>query len=130
MSEVNSLVTQFKFILPRGLVDEAGAVHQEGMMRLATAKDELMVDKDPRSQESSTYRALLMFSRVIVRLGNLSEVMPVQLEGLFTKDLTYLREFYNRINQQGNALIGTQCPHCNGSFNVELSLSGEPLATP
>ena len=34
------LVTEFPFVLPRGYVDAAGTVHRDGVMRLATARDE------------------------------------------------------------------------------------------
>lgn len=129
MSQEN-LTTQFDFVLPRGWLDDRGNLHREGKMRLATAKDEFAVEKDSRGQASPTYRALLMFSRVIVQLGSFTSVMPEHLEGLFTKDLAYLKEFYNRINQQGNARIATQCPHCSTAFDVELTLSGESSATP
>lgn len=130
MSAVDHLVTQFDFILPRGLLDETGNLHRQGTMRLATAKDAMLADKDPRGHDSPTYRTLVMLSQVITQLGTLPQVIPEQLEGLFTRDLAYLREFYNRINQQGSALIPTQCPHCHTAFDVELVLSGEPSATP
>jgi len=67
----------------------------------------------------------VLLSRVITRLGSLSSVTPEVLEGLFTRDLAYLREFYNRLNQQGDAYIPVQCPQCSTQFSVELSLSGE-----
>lgn len=125
-----SLITQFDFVLPRGFLDDRGTLHRDGKMRLATAKDEFAVEKALRGEDSPTHRALLMFSRVIVQLGSLTAIMPEHLEGLFTKDLAYLREFYNRINQQGTARIATQCPHCSNAFEVELALSGESSATP
>lgn len=130
LSETSLFITQFDFVLPRGLVDKTGLVHRQGIMRLATAKDELIVTKDPRSEGSPTYQTLLLLSQVITQLGTLAKVMPEQLEGLFTKDLAYLREFYNRINQQGRASIKTQCPHCSQGFDVELILAGESPATP
>jgi hypothetical protein len=40
--------TEFEFTLPRGYVDDAGAVHRTGMMRLATAMDEIAPLRDPR----------------------------------------------------------------------------------
>ena len=125
MGSENQIRTEFNFILPRGLVDSQGAVHRQGVMRLATARDEISVQKDFRVQQDPAYGVLVMFSRVISRLGNLSAVTPELLEELFTRDLAYLREFYNRINQQGNAYIPVQCPQCSNPFSVELSLSGE-----
>lgn len=119
------LTTEFDFTLPRGLVDTNGEVHRQGVMRLATAKDEIAVQKDRRAQEGDAYSALVMFSRVITRLGTLSTITPDLLEELFTLDFSYLQEFYNRINQQGKAEIPVRCPACNHSFQAELTLAGE-----
>jgi hypothetical protein len=119
------LTTEFEFTLPRGLMDEERVVHRHGVMRLATAKDEIVVQKDRRTQESPAYGTLVMFSQVIIKLGNLSQITPELLENLFSFDLSYLREFYDRINQQGNAQIPVICPSCNHKFRQELMLSGE-----
>lgn len=117
--------TEFEFVLPKGLIDEQGTVHQRGTMRLATAKDELAVHKNRQVQADPDYGVLVILSRVITRLGTCSIVTPEMLENLFSRDLAYLREFYNRINQQGDALIPVQCPHCNSHFKAELALAGE-----
>jgi hypothetical protein len=124
------LSTQFDFQLPRGLVDETGQLHRRGVMRLATAKDELMVQRDRRVRENSAYATLMMLSQVITQLGTMESLQPENLENLFTQDLAYLREFYNRVNQQGNAKVASQCPQCNTQFEVEFVLAGECLATP
>ncbi len=125
MGSENPIPTDFNFILPRGLVDPQGNVHRKGVMRLATAKDEIYVQKDSRVRSDPAYGVLVMLSRVITHLGSLSSLTPELLEELFTRDLAYLREFYNRINQQGDAYIPVQCPQCSSQFSVELSLSGE-----
>lgn len=119
------IATEFNFTLPRGLIDTQNRVHRQGVMRLATAKDEIVAQQEPKVQENSAYSVLIMLSRVIIRLGSLSSVTPHLLEGLTVSDLAYLREFYNRVNQQGNTHIPTQCPHCNNQFSVELQLAGE-----
>ncbi|MBD2449287.1 phage tail assembly protein [Nostoc sp. FACHB-152] len=119
------LWTEFDFTLPRGLIDSQNHVHRHGKMRLATAKDEILVQKERQVQETPGYGALVMLSRVITRLGSLNSVSPNLLEGLLLHDIAYLREFYNRINQQGNTHIPTLCPHCNTQFSVELTLAGE-----
>jgi hypothetical protein len=125
MTGENTLKTEFNFILPKGLVDAQGRIHRQGIMRLATARDEICVQKERRVQENPVYGVLVMLSRVITCLGELSSVTPDLLENLFTQDLAYLREFYNRINQQGSAHIVVQCPKCSSDFRVELALSGE-----
>ncbi len=125
MRRKDLLYTEFAFTLPRGLVDTQNRVHRQGVMRLATAKDEILLQKERKVQENSAYGVLVMLSRVITRLGSLTSVCPNLLEGLVVSDLAYLREFYNRVNQQGNTHIPTQCPHCNTKFSVELELAGE-----
>ncbi|WP_404786877.1 phage tail assembly protein [Altericista sp. CCNU0014] len=119
------MVTEFDFVLPRGLLGIDGRLHREGTMRLATARDEILLSKDDRARENEAYGELILFSRVITRLGDLTEIVPELLENLFTLDLSYLREFYNRINQQGTAKIPVNCPVCKSQFTAELALSGE-----
>jgi hypothetical protein len=118
-------VTQFEFQLPKGLVDERGDRHQRGVMRLATARDEFFLQKHRLAQENSAYGALVMLAQVIVRLGDRTDITPEFLENLFTLDLAYLREFYNRINQEGDATIPVSCPACRQEFRTELALAGE-----
>ena len=48
----HELRTEFPFILPRGYVDSSGTVHREGVMRLATARDELIPLRDDRVRET------------------------------------------------------------------------------
>lgn len=118
--------TEFSFALPRGLIDDQNRVHRKGTMRLATAKDEICVQQEPKVQTNPAYGFLIMLSRVISRLGNLTAVSPAVLEQLTIRDMAYLREFYNRINEQGDAHVPAECPHCRTQFAVELNLSGEP----
>jgi hypothetical protein len=125
MNNQNLLQTEFNFILPKGLIDSSGKMHRQGAMRLTTAKDEICVQKDNRVQKEPVYKVLVLLSLVIIHLGELSSVTPEILENLFSRDLAYLREFYNRINQHGNADIPVQCPRCSSNFSVELSLAGE-----
>lgn len=82
MSE-NSIQIEFEFILPRGLVDAENNVHRQGLMRLTTAKDEIYLQKHRLAQENAAYGMLVMLSRVITRLGTLTEITPDLLENLF-----------------------------------------------
>lgn len=124
MARKTAIATEFSFTLPQGLMD-ADRLHRQGKMRLATAKDELWVQAQPQVQNNPSYGALIMLSRVMTRLGSLTSVTPELLEGLVLRDIAYLREFYNRINQNGQAQIPAHCPHCNTQFRVEFALSGE-----
>ena len=125
MPRKDSPHTEFSFTLPRGLIDDLQRVNRQGIMRLATAKDEIMVQQEPKVRENPAYGVLIMLSRVITRLGSLTYVSPDLLENLPILDISYLREYYNRINQQGDAQIPAECPHCNANFAVNLELAGE-----
>ena len=120
-----TLLTQLSFTLPRGLVDSNGVVHRQGIMRLATARDELVAHKHRHVQAYPEYLILVLLSQVVMQLGTLESVSPDDLENLLTQDLAYLRELYNRINQTGSAQLPVQCPQCSHQFQTELVLSGE-----
>jgi hypothetical protein len=115
------LQTEFPFTLPRGFVDAEGDVHREGVMRLATANDEVAPLKDPRVQANPGYLVIILLSRVITRLGSLEDVNPRMIEGLFAADLSYLEDLYRRINENGTNVLAVTCPHCEHSFEVEMN---------
>jgi hypothetical protein len=116
--------TEFPFTLPRGYVDAEGAIHREGAMRLATAQDEVLPLKDPRVQTNPGYFVVILLARVVTRLGDLPDVNPRIVEGLFAGDLAYLEDLYQRINENGHARLAVTCPHCDGVFEVETDGSG------
>jgi hypothetical protein len=117
--------TEFPFTLPRGYLDSDGNVHREGIMRLSTAFDEVGPMKDPRVQTNPGYLVIILFSRVITKLGELTHINPKVIEGLFSADLAFLQDFYRRINENGHSRFGVMCPHCEAKFEVEASASGE-----
>ncbi|MCH7342694.1 hypothetical protein LZ017_04790 [Pelomonas sp. CA6] len=121
-------ITEHEFELPKGYVDPSGTLHRKGVMRLATAADELLPLKDPRVRDFSPYLIVLLLSRVVMRLGTLSEVHPGVIEGLFTEDLAYLQHTYNRINGMA-ADEDTQCPQCGHHFHP-VHAPGGFAATP
>jgi len=120
-----SMQTEFSFTLPSGYIDSEGNAHREGVMRLATAFDEVAPMKDPRVQTNPGYLVIILLSRVITRLGNLTHINPKVIEGLFSADLGFLQELYRRINQNGNDRIGVICPQCESKFEVEMCSPGE-----
>jgi len=115
------LRSEFPFVLPRGYVDTGGNVHRDGVMRLATAKDEIVPLRDPRVRENEAYLTVLLLSRVITRLGTLQEVHPGVLENMFASDLAFLQDLYRRINQEGTTQAAVACPACRHEFTVEMA---------
>jgi hypothetical protein len=116
--------TEFEFTLPCGYLDESGTLHREGIMRLATAADEILPLKDPRVQSNQAYLIVILLSRVVTRLGSISHINPKVVEGLYAADLSYLQEMYNRINQLDGELQRVTCPHCQTSFQAEPAFAG------
>ncbi len=117
--------TEFPFTLPRGYVDAEGNVHREGVMRLATAFDEVGPMKDPRVQSNPGYLLIILLARVITKLGDLTVINPKVIEGLFSSDLAFLQEIYRAINQNGHSRVAVTCHNCDAHFEVEMSGVGE-----
>ena len=94
-----SLKTRYEFTLPRGYVDRNGGLHRDGVMRLATARDELEPLRDPTISGPDDPRlTIVVLARVVETLGSLDMVTPHEIEGLFAADLAYLQDFYGVIN--------------------------------
>jgi hypothetical protein len=119
VSEV--LRTEFVFVLPRGYVDGDGAVHREGTMRLATARDEILPQRDPRVRENEGYLTVILLSRVITRLGGVSQVTPATIEGLFASDLAFVQDLYRRVNGEGHTRVAVSCPECKHDFAIDIA---------
>lgn len=90
--------TEIEFELPRGYVDGSGALHRRGAMRLATAADEILPLRDPRVVQNEAYLTVIVLSRVITKLGALTDIHTGVIEGLFASDLAYLQRLYERFN--------------------------------
>jgi hypothetical protein len=90
--------TEVEFTLPKGYLDGEGVLHREGVMRLATAADEILPLKDPRVQQNPAYLSIIVLARVVVRLGSRPDVDTRVIEGLFASDLSYLQALYERLN--------------------------------
>ena len=108
-----TLQTTYEFVLPRGYVDDSGAVHRKGVMRLATARDELDPLRDPTITGPDDPRlTILVLARVVEQLGTLGMVTPHEIEGLFAADLAFLQDFYGVINfgsqEEYHALLAAQ----------------------
>jgi hypothetical protein len=121
--------TEFEFTLPCGYLDEEGTLHREGVMRRATAADEILPLKDPRVQKNPAYLVVILLSRVVTRIDGLQEITPRVIENLYATDLAHLQELYNQVNSLdgGRAVV---CPHCNQEFDMEPMPSGGSWATP
>ena len=90
--------TEVDFTLGKGYLDTDGVLHNKGVMRLATAADEILPLKDPRVQQNPAYLTVIVLARVVTRLGSLPDVNTKVVEGLFVSDLEELQQLYERLN--------------------------------
>ena len=115
------LRTEFAFTLPRGYVDSSGTVHRDGVMRLATARDELVPMRDDRVRENPAYLTVVLLGRVITRLGTVTDVHAGVIENLFATDLAFLQDLYRRVNTEGHTRATVQCPNCEHRFAIDVA---------
>jgi hypothetical protein len=99
------LQTEFEFTLPLGYADAGGTLHREGVMRRATAADEILPLRDPRVEKKV-------------------------IEDMYATDLAYVQDLYNRINALEPERLTVSCPQCEHEFQAEVSGLGGFGATP
>jgi len=110
--------TEFDFTLPGGLPEPDGTLHRDGVMRRATAFDEIAPLRDPRVTANEAYLSIIVLSRVITRLGTVDPITPKVIENLFAGDLAYLQDFYESINRFDLGPIDVTCPKCDHEFSL------------
>jgi len=98
--------TEIEFTLPKGYLDATGILHRRGVMRLATAADEILPLRDPRVQQNQAYLAIIVLARVITKLGDLPAIDTKVIEGLYASDLDFLQRLYERVNGSEDADVG------------------------
>lgn len=113
--------TEYEFVLPRGYLDKEGVLHKEGVMRLANASDEILPLKDPRVQQNPAYLTIILLARVVTKLGSLPAVDTRVIENLYTMDLAYLQDLYQRINTMESPSYRGVCPHCHQEIEVPVN---------
>ena len=113
--------TEIAFTLPRGLVDDDGNVHREGTMRLATARDEIEPLREVEVRQNQAYLSVLLLARTVTRIGDVTEITPELVSGLYAADFDHLQRLYERINSDGEAVGVVNCPSCAHRFEVDLT---------
>jgi len=120
------LQTECEFVLPRGFLDDDGTLHREGVMRMATAADEILPLREASVQKNPAYLTVIVLSRVVTRLGSVRLITPGTIEKLFAVDVGYLQDLYNDLNGGEPAdRFDVTCPRCDHEFEVaKPSLGG------
>ncbi len=113
--------TEVAFTLPRGYVDPAGGVHRDGTMRLATARDEIEPLRHADVRRNQAYLSILLLARTVTRIGEITQITPELVEGLYAGDFDHLQRLYERINSNGEAVGVVNCPECAHEFEVDLT---------
>lgn len=113
--------TEIAFTLPRGYVDDDGKVHREGTMRLATARDEIEPLREVEVRQNEAYLSVLLLARTVTRIGDVTEITPDLVSGLYAADFDHLQRLYERINGDGEAVGVVSCPSCAHRFEVDLT---------
>ena len=117
------LQTEYEFALPKGYVGAEGTICRKGVMRLATALDELEAARDPGVRGNPDYLPVALLSRVVTKLEGAERVTPELIGKLFTADFAFLQNMYETINQAEEPVIQVQCPHCGKTFTDTLNFT-------
>ena len=115
------LRTEFALRVAARVRRPSGTVHRHGVMRLATARDELVPQRDDRVRENPNYLAVVLLGRVVSNIGAIEDVHAGVIENLFASDLAFLQDLYRRINQDGHTHARVACPNCSNEFAVDVA---------
>ena len=88
---------------------------------VTAAADEILPLKDPRVQQNPGYLTIILLARVVTKLGSLPAVDTRVIENLFTADLAYLQDLYQRINTMETPSYHGVCPHCHEEIEVPIN---------
>ena len=114
---------EFELDLPKGDLDATGTLHKHGVMRLATAADEILPLRDPRVVQNPGYLTIILLSRVITRLGTVPKIDPRVIERLYSSDLAFLQSMYQRINAVEPIVETCVCPECGHTFQQQVNFT-------
>lgn len=117
--------TIYDFLLPRGYMDAQGTIHKRGKMRLATAGDEIRATRDPRVLSNPSYLTIVVLSYVITELEGVEILTAGVIEQLFTADLAYLQDMYEKINDVEPPHMKVVCPSCGHVHEVPVNFTRE-----
>ena len=101
--------TVYDFTLPRGYLDSAGEVHRRGKMRLVLS--------------NPSYLTIVVLGKVVTELEGVEMVTANLIEKLFTADLAFLQDMYQRINDIEPPMMETVCPDCGKVYKVPLNFT-------
>lgn len=117
--------TVYDFTLPRGFIDGNGEIHRQGKMRLATAGDEIKATRDPRVLSNPSYLTIVILGQVVTELEGVPMVTANIIERLFTADLAFLQDMYQRINDIEPPMMQVVCPHCGEVIETPVNFTME-----
>lgn len=117
--------TVYEFELPKGYMDSNGGIHRNGRMRLATAGDEISATRDPRVLSNPSYLSIVVLSKVIIELEGVEMVTTSLIEKLFTADMAFLQDMYQKVNNTETVTMKVVCPECGNTHEVPLNFTRE-----
>ncbi|MBN2546945.1 MAG: hypothetical protein JXB50_14180 [Spirochaetes bacterium] len=114
------MIKEVNFTLPVGFIDHNGIIHRKGIMRQATALDEIEIHNHEKMYSCDRYHDILLLSRVIKSLGEIKNIDDDVILNLFEADFRYLQTIYQQLNGSLINDIQTHCPECGQKNKLNL----------
>ena len=113
--------TEIAFTLPRGYVDAARRRPSRGpdAARHGSRRDRAAAGG--RGAPEPGVPLVLLLARTITRIGDVTDITPQLIEGLFAADFDHLQRLYERVNSDGDAVGVVSCPACAHEFEVDMT---------
>jgi hypothetical protein len=72
-------------------------------------------------RQNQAYLSVLLLARTVTSIGDVTDITPQLIEGLFAADFDHLQRLYERINSDGDAVGVVSCPACAHEFEVDMT---------
>ena len=87
--------------------------------------DEISATRDPRVLSNPSYLTVVVLSKVVTELEGVDMVTPTLIEKLFTADMAFLQDMYQKINNVEPVMLKVVCPDCGKEHEVPVNFTRE-----
>ena len=114
--------TEVSFTLPKGHVDPPApsTARAPCAWRLLGTRSRPYASPQVRQNEAYLSPCCCCHGSM-TKVGEVTEVTPELIEGLYAADFDHLQRLYERLNTDGEAVGSVTCPSCSHAFEVDLT---------
>jgi hypothetical protein len=81
--------------------------------------------RDPRVLANPSYLTIVVLASVVTEMEGMPAVTATVIERLYTADLAFLQDMYQRVNNIDPPTMTVVCPKCKETFEAPINFTRE-----